>query len=99
MNATGHVQSKALLILHVTRCVHTFMNLKKNEIHLLYLRIILHRFCSLFVIFYLNLTNKRRSYNPTCLVITFNSRHYDMTSIERYVGQSTIAFVYDVAYA
>ena len=30
-----------------------------------------------------------------CLVITFNSRHYDMTSIERYVGQSTI---YDVAY-
>ena len=34
-----------------------------------------------------------------CLVITFNSRHYDMTLIERYVSQSTIAFVYDVAYA
>ena len=29
----------------------------------------------------------------------FNSRHYDMTSIERYVGQSTIAFIYDVACA
>ena len=34
-----------------------------------------------------------------CLVITLNSHHYDMTSIERYVGQSTIAFIYDVAYA
>ena len=33
------------------------------------------------------------------LVITFNSRHPDMTSIERYVGQSPIAFIYDVAYA
>ena len=29
----------------------------------------------------------------------FNSRHYDMTSIKSYVGQSTIAFIYDVAYA
>ena len=28
----------------------------------------------------------------------FNS-HYDMTSVERYVGQSYIAFIYDVAYA
>ena len=46
----------------------------------------------------LNLANKRRrkSYNRTCLVITFNSRHCDMTPIERYVGQSTIAFMYDV---
>ena len=34
----------------------------------------------------------KKSYNPTRLVITFNSRHYDMTSIERYIGQSTIAF-------
>ena len=29
----------------------------------------------------------------------FNSRHYDMTSIKRYIGQSTIAFIYNVAYA
>ena len=29
----------------------------------------------------------------------FNSRHHDMTSIERYVGQSTIVIIYDVAYA
>ena len=41
----------------------------------------------------------KKGYNPTCLVTTFNSRHYDMTSIERYVGQSTVAFIYDVAYA
>ena len=32
------------------------------------------------------------------IIITLNSRHYDMTSIERFVGQSTIAFIYDVAY-
>ena len=38
------------------------------------------------------------SYNPTCLVITFNSRHHDMMSIERYIGQSTSALIY-VAYA
>ena len=29
----------------------------------------------------------------------FNSRHYDMTSVERYVGQSTIAIIYDITYA
>ena len=32
-----------------------------------------------------------------CLVITFNSHHYDMTSIKHYVGQSTNAFIYDIA--
>ena len=41
----------------------------------------------------------KKSYNPTCLVITFNSRHYDMTSIECYVGRSPIAFIYDADYA
>ena len=41
----------------------------------------------------------KKSYNLTCLVITFNSRHFDMTSIERYIGQSTIALIYEVAYA
>ena len=29
-----------------------------------------------------------------CSVITLNNRHYAMTSIERYVGQSTIALFY-----
>ena len=32
------------------------------------------------------------------MVVTFNSDHSDMTSIERDIGQSTIAFIYDVAY-
>ena len=31
-----------------------------------------------------------------CLVIMFNSRHHDMTSVERFVGQSIIAFIDDV---
>ena len=34
-----------------------------------------------------------------CLVIMFNSRHSDMMSVERYIGQSTIAFICDVVYA
>ena len=33
------------------------------------------------------------------MVITLNSRRHDMTSIERYVGQSNISFIRDVAYA
>ena len=40
----------------------------------------------------------KKSYNPMCLVITFNSHHYDMTLIECNISQSTIAFIYDVAY-
>ena len=28
----------------------------------------------------------------------FNSHYHDMMSIERYVGQSAIAFIYDVAW-
>ena len=98
MNATGHVQSQwcpkgVILTLHRTRCVLTSMNLRKNEIHLLYLHIVFTSF--LFIIcgiFYLNLTNKRRRK----VVIRFG---FYMTSIERYVGQSTIAVIYDVDYA
>ena len=41
----------------------------------------------------------KKSYKSPCFVITFNSRLHDMTSIERYFGQSTIAFIRDVAYA
>ena len=33
-----------------------------------------------------------------CLVITFNSHLHDMMSIERYIGQSIISFICDVAY-
>ena len=73
---------------------------KKKIMSYIYI-LFLHRFCSLFVEFWFKSWKwaAKKSYNPTCLVITFNSRHYDMTSIERYIGQSTIAFIYDVAYA
>ena len=49
--------------------------------------------------FDLNLANKRRRKVIIRRVWLLNSRHYDMTSVECYVGQSTIAFIYDVAYA
>ena len=77
------------------------MNFKKMKfISYIYI-LFLHRFCSLFVEFWFKSWKwaAKKSYNPTCLVITFNSRHYDVTSIERYIGQSNIAFIYDVAYA
>ena len=32
-------------------------------------------------------------------MFTFNSRRHEMTSIERYVSQSLILFIRDVAYA
>ena len=71
---------------------------QKNEIHLDIYTLFIHRF-SFFFNFDLNLANRRRrNYNPTFLVITFNTRHYDMTSIECYIDQLTIAFIYDVAY-
>ena len=40
--------------------------------------------------FDLNLANTaaKKRYNTACLVITFNNHHYDITSIERYIGQS-----------
>ena len=74
---------------------------QKNEfISYIYILFLKNRFCPLFVEFWFKSWKwaAQRSYNPMCLVITFNSRHYDMTSIERYIGQSTIAFIYDVAY-
>ena len=74
---------------------------QKNEIISYIYILFLHRFYSLFVEFWFKSWKwaAKKSYNPTCLIITFNSRHYNMPSIERYIGQSTIAFIYDVAYA
>ena len=65
MNATDHVQSKwcpkgFTLTLHGTRCVHTSINLRKIKFISYIYTLYLHRFCSLFVIFYFNLANKRR---------------------------------------
>ena len=54
MNATGHVQSKwRLKYVNVARepLRSYFSELQKNEINLLYLHFILHRFSSLFVNF------------------------------------------------
>ena len=77
-----------------------FCEPQKNEIHILYY--------TLYIIFFhflwnfdLNLANTaaKKRYNTACLVITFNNHHYDITSIERYINQLTIAFIYDVAYA
>ena len=86
MTATDHVQSKwrpkgLTLALHGTRCVHTSMNLRKMKfisyIYTLFYIFFVHYLWN----FDLNLANKRRRcYHPTCLVITFNSRHHDMTS-------------------
>ena len=76
------------------------MNLRKMKFISYIYTLFLHRFCSLFVEFLFKSCKsaEKKSYNPMGLVVTFNSRHYDMTSIERYIGQSTIAFIYDVAY-
>ena len=63
MNATGHVQNKwhpkgATLTLHGTPCVLTSMNLRKIKFISYIYTLFLHRFCSVFVEFYLNLANK-----------------------------------------
>ena len=100
MNTTDHVQSK-WCPMHCTRCFHTSVNIRKIKF-ISYITL-----CSYIVFvhylwnFDLNLasTAAKKHYNTACLVITFNNHHYDVTSIERYVGQSTIAFIYDVAYA
>ena len=78
-----------------------FRESQKNGIHILYYTLFVHRFRSLSVEILFNLANiaAKKRYNTACLVIAFNNHHYDITSIERYVGQSTIAFIYDVAYA
>ena len=60
MNATGPVQSSSVtLTLHGTRCVHISMNLRKMKFISYIYTLFSHRFCSLFVEFYLNLANKR----------------------------------------
>ena len=64
-----------MLTLHGTCCVHTFMNLRKNEIHLYIYLLFLHRSCSLFVKFWFKYCKlaAKKSYNPMCLVIMFTT--------------------------
>ena len=51
---------------------------QKNEIHLFYLHFVFTT-CLFITYGILFLILQIKSYNPTCLVITFNSHHYDMT--------------------
>ena len=64
---------------------------------LLLLLLFLHRFCSIFVKFWwksCKISGEQKSYKPTCLVTMFNSPRHDMTSTERYVGQSPTDCIY-----
>ena len=102
MNATGHVQSKwypkgVILTLHGTRCVHTSMNLRKIKFISYIYTLFLHRFffiiCEIFISI-LQISVEEKLYSD---VFGYYSRHHDITSTERYIGQSTFAFIYDVA--
>ena len=81
--------------------LHTYFDkCQKNEIYLLYSHfywyiVFVHKLWN----FTANLVKyvTKKSYEPLCLVITLNSRLYDVTSIERYVDQSTLLFIGDVA--
>ena len=111
MNATGQVQSKGCqkgvtLTLHGTNCVHTSMILRKMKFISYIYTFFLYHFCSLSVKFWFKSCKincekyaVKRSYKARCLVITFNGLLLDITLIKHYVGQSTIAFVCEVAYA
>ena len=60
----------------------------------------IHRFCSLFVKFYRK-PCKLHGDKLTCswcLVIKFNNRLRDVTSVEHYVGQSADVFIYGVTH-
>ena len=60
----------------------------------------IHRFCSLFVKFYRK-PCKLHGDKLTCswcLVIKFNNRLRDVTSVEHYVGQSADLFIYGVTH-
>ena len=79
-----------MLTLHGTDCLHrpTSVNLRKNEIHLLYLHFDFTSF--LFIIYevlikILQNKRQRKSYKPTCLVITFNKRQSNVTSANQRV--------------
>ena len=77
-----------------------FRELQKNEIHILYYTFLYIVFVHYLWNFDLNLANTaaKKRYNTACLVVTCNNHHYDITSVERYVGQSTIAFIFGFAY-
>ena len=76
---------------------------QKNEIHLLYLHFIFPSFlfiiCEVFIKILQNKQRRDVINQHVWLLHSTASRLYDMTSVERYVGQSAISFIGDVAYA
>ena len=102
-NATCHVQSKwclkdVMLTLHGTRCIHTSMNSEKWNLSLILTLCFYIVFVPYLWNFDLNLANKRRRKIIIWQVWLLHSTAITMTSIKHYVGQSTIAFIYDVSY-
>ena len=99
MNAVGLVQSKwgVTLTLHLIQGVYTLMNvIKLNFISHIY-TLFVHYLWS----FDLNLVKltQKKSYESTCLIITFNKRLHGVRSVELYVGQSNMSVIHDVPYA
>ena len=104
MNVMGLVPSKGVtLTLHRIHCVHTLMNVRKMKfifyIYTIFIPYNLYRFCSLFGKFLsksckISCQEKLLNDMLTNHVTQPSQRHF-----EHYVGQSTISFIYDVAYA
>ena len=99
MNAMGLVQSK--LTLHRTHCVHTSINNRKMKFNSCIYTLFFNRFCSTFVKFWwksCKISGEEKLYADVFghYVQQPSSWH---ALIERYVGQSSIAFIRDVAYA
>ena len=73
------------------------MNLRKNEIHILNIyTLFLHRFSLVFVKFWLY--KCKSSGEEKLLTDVFVYYVHGITSIERYVSQSTISIICDVTY-
>ena len=90
MNTVGLMQRKGVMLtLHGIHCVHAVDEQKKQEIHLLYLHFVFTSFMFIICEVLVKVVAKK-SYKSTCLFIRSNSHHHDMTSVERYVSQSTI---------
>ena len=98
MNAMVLVQSKCrpkgvTLTLHWTYCVHTSMHVTKMKFITYVFTLFVYRFCLIFMKFWYKSCTCKKVINDV-----FDRRLLDMMSIERYVDQSTISVIHDVAY-
>ena len=102
MNTMGLVQSKwcpkgVKLTLHGIHCIHTSMKVRK--IHLIFTLCFYIGF--IYYLFWwkrIQISGKEKL-QLMCLVIVFNGHLHGMTTIERYIGQSTISFICDITCA